>query len=416
MGRHTDSAASAVAERLRHHLTAPSKLLGEGIHRLRRVVVGAAVSSLAVTSIAAVGMSLAIDHVMMEVDGVSIPATVVAGDNSSVLAMAGVTQGERVSVKQQGNRVVVNRAREVAVKNDAQLTRTWTTAPSAIAAVNEQKSHGLQAELPLSSQTVNPLPLGDTDSQVEVIHDGKSEMVTATQGLSANEVLAQHHIQVEPLDKVSLSMGDSGIAQIKVVRVKRALQEDTAVKQRPVKEIENDSMYEGQRNVIEEGSDEKTITKTFVTTEDGEVTYSAVVSTQVVSQLKEEVVEVGTKKMPAGLTVNDLASIANAGTPHPTGNKALGKEIMLSYGYAPDQFPCLEALWDRESHWNEFSLNYGSGAYGIPQALPGSKMSSAGSDWQTNPATQIRWGLNYIKGRYSSPCGALSHSNSSGWY
>ena len=80
------------------------------------------------------------------------------------------------------------------------------------------------------------------------------------------------------------------------------------------------------------------------------------------------------------------------------------------------QYTCLVNLWNRESSWNHKAHNRSSGAYGIPQALPGSKMSSAGSDWQTNPATQIAWGLGHIDGRYGTPCGAWGHSQSVGWY
>lgn len=79
------------------------------------------------------------------------------------------------------------------------------------------------------------------------------------------------------------------------------------------------------------------------------------------------------------------------------------------------EWSCLESLWQRESGWSSTAANP-SGAYGIPQALPGSKMASAGADWRTNPVTQIRWGLSYIAERYGSPCGAWSHSESSGWY
>jgi hypothetical protein len=86
------------------------------------------------------------------------------------------------------------------------------------------------------------------------------------------------------------------------------------------------------------------------------------------------------------------------------------------YGWGDDQFSCLVSLWNKESGWNYQAYNRSSGAYGIPQALPGSKMGSAGADWQTNPATQIAWGLGYIAGRYGSPCGAWSHSQSTGWY
>ena len=90
--------------------------------------------------------------------------------------------------------------------------------------------------------------------------------------------------------------------------------------------------------------------------------------------------------------------------------------MLGSYGWGQDQFGCLNSLWNRESGWNTYAQNPSSGAYGIPQSLPGSKMASAGSDWRTNPATQIRWGLGYIQGRYGSPCGAWAHSQSVGWY
>jgi hypothetical protein len=80
------------------------------------------------------------------------------------------------------------------------------------------------------------------------------------------------------------------------------------------------------------------------------------------------------------------------------------------------QFSCLDSLWSRESDWSASASNPGTGAYGIPQALPGVKMASAGLDWQTDAATQIRWGLSYINSLYGSPCGAWSHEESAGWY
>lgn len=98
-----------------------------------------------------------------------------------------------------------------------------------------------------------------------------------------------------------------------------------------------------------------------------------------------------------------------------SGNRATGCALMLEAGYGLDQMPCLERLWTKESGWNEKSSN-SSGAYGIPQALPGSKMASFGDDWQTNPVTQIKWGLSYIKSKYSTPCGAWATFQSKGWY
>ncbi|WP_345800276.1 phospholipase [Microbacterium sp. AZCO] len=109
------------------------------------------------------------------------------------------------------------------------------------------------------------------------------------------------------------------------------------------------------------------------------------------------------------------AALAAANTPE--GAKATARQIAASeYGWGADQFSCLEKLWTRESSWNYQSYNSGSGATGIPQALPGSKMASAGSDWQTNATTQIRWGLGYIRGSYGTPCAAWGHSNATNWY
>jgi hypothetical protein len=99
-----------------------------------------------------------------------------------------------------------------------------------------------------------------------------------------------------------------------------------------------------------------------------------------------------------------------------SGSRQIGCTLMLAAGFKIDQFPCLDNLWKRESGWNYRASNRSSGAYGIPQALPGSKMAKFGADWASNPATQIKWGLDYIEGRYSSPCGAWSHSESTGWY
>ena len=103
------------------------------------------------------------------------------------------------------------------------------------------------------------------------------------------------------------------------------------------------------------------------------------------------------------------------GTPNPGSAQAIGHDMVLARGWGEDQFGCLVALFNRESGWNVYAANP-SGAYGIPQALPGSKMASAGADWATNPATQISWGLGYIAARYGTPCGAWAHSQSAGWY
>ncbi|MEV3935648.1 lytic transglycosylase domain-containing protein [Glycomyces sp. NPDC049804] len=98
-----------------------------------------------------------------------------------------------------------------------------------------------------------------------------------------------------------------------------------------------------------------------------------------------------------------------------TGNKATGCALTLEAGFDLEQFACLELLWDKESGWNELAENP-IGAYGIPQSYPGSKMASFGDDWQTNPVTQILWGLDYIEGRYDVPCDAWAKSEAEGFY
>ena len=100
----------------------------------------------------------------------------------------------------------------------------------------------------------------------------------------------------------------------------------------------------------------------------------------------------------------------------PAAARAYASSAVSARGWSQGEFSCLVSLWSRESSWRADAYNSGSGAYGIPQSLPGSKMASAGSDWRTNAATQINWGLGYIAARYGTPCGAWAHSESVNWY
>ncbi len=100
----------------------------------------------------------------------------------------------------------------------------------------------------------------------------------------------------------------------------------------------------------------------------------------------------------------------------PDSNRGLGYQMLLEFGFDAEQWPYLDALWRRESGWNHLAENRSSGAYGIPQSLPASKMAVVGEDWRTNPETQITWGLAYIAARYSDPQGAWAHSQRVGWY
>ena len=93
----------------------------------------------------------------------------------------------------------------------------------------------------------------------------------------------------------------------------------------------------------------------------------------------------------------------------------IARVLVARQGWSAGQFGCLDQLWTRESNWRVTAQNP-SGAYGIPQALPASKMASAGADWRTNPITQIRWGIGYIADAYGTPCAALAHSYRYNYY
>src|SRR5258708_5607972 len=115
---------------------------------------------------------------------------------------------------------------------------------------------------------------------------------------------------------------------------------------------------------------------------------------------------------PAPLVAAGTAATGGGGAPavptappNPGTAQSIAYNMLASFGFAHSQFGCLDDIWTRESGWR-YNAENASGAYGIPQALPGSKMATAGADWATNPATQISWGLGYIKSTYVSPCQA----------
>lgn len=119
---------------------------------------------------------------------------------------------------------------------------------------------------------------------------------------------------------------------------------------------------------------------------------------------------------PAAAGGSGPAPIVDEPPPDPGTAQAIAYKLLPSFGFsASSQYGCLDDIWSRESGWR-YNAENASGAYGIPQALPGSKMATAGPDWQTSPTTQIKWGLGYIKGRYGSPCDAWSFWQAHGWY
>jgi hypothetical protein len=129
-------------------------------------------------------------------------------------------------------------------------------------------------------------------------------------------------------------------------------------------------------------------------------------------------------KVPVAPAVDPATSVGTSGgtaptvpvaAPDPGTAQSIAYKMLPSFGFSTDQFSCLNNIWTRESNWI-YNAENASGAYGIPQALPGSKMATAGADWATNPATQIKWGLGYIKSVYGTPCDAWSFWQAHSWY
>ena len=134
------------------------------------------------------------------------------------------------------------------------------------------------------------------------------------------------------------------------------------------------------------------------------------ISSKVVKEPVDKIIEVRTKQ----ITNRGSGAIRATGTK--AEYQAYAKARCETYGWSDYDFDCLVSLWNRESGWNPLAHNSSSGAHGIAQALPASKMSSHGSDYMTNYKTQINWGLDYIKARYGCPANAWSHSQQTGWY
>ncbi|MEV7446438.1 transglycosylase SLT domain-containing protein [Streptomyces sp. NPDC091204] len=123
------------------------------------------------------------------------------------------------------------------------------------------------------------------------------------------------------------------------------------------------------------------------------------------------------KERDAKAEVASRSAARDAGDFAPQSSYTVAQVKAIAQQMVPaGQFQCFSNIINQESTWNYKAVNSSSGAYGLVQALPGSKMASAGADWRTNPATQIKWGLNYMNGRYGSPCGAWSFHQANGWY
>lgn len=227
------------------------------------------------------------------------------------------------------------------------------------------------------------------------------KIVYRTHAKTIAELLAEKNITLEENDILAPG-GDKAITANMEIAILRVGNDVQAIEEEipfPTEKIYDSNVDAGVTTVKEAGKNGRKLVTYQIVLHNGVEAGRNVIQTVVVEEPVKEVIVVGTKSADPG------------------SNIAVGQQLAAERGWTGAEWGCLYELWMRESGWNHLTSNYGgSGAYGIPQALPGNKMSSAGGDWATNPRTQIVWGMGYIGGRYGTPCGAQAHHAGNGWY
>lgn len=467
---HTTSAPAAFLERLRS--SAKAALLGFAPSR-RSVITASGLASAAICAIA--GGAVANSHVTLtvEVDGVTRPYANFATSVQSVLDDLGVDVSPVDHVAPDlrdkvydGSTIVVRHAHPVDVDINGEVTTIHTTAQSLHDVLTALGSRGdVHAAANRSVTREELLPLITRPQDLPVRMGDQTFTLHVRPGDNIRELLVKAGHSLTNLDRVTANVAD-GALSIVVQRVTRGLvsmNEPIAFTERTE---DSGDMFAGETRITTRGVNGVNTKHVWQEKVDGELAHETVLSTAVTTQPVVQVRANGTKEatpaelMKAGLdpkaqledgteedgtpskryraklgTISSTAEIAQIrrelglapGVPLPgqtarpavySGEdpRAIAQGMVAARGWGDGEFQCLLSLWERESNWNPYAENPSSGAYGIPQSLPGSKMASAGDDWRTNPVTQITWGLGYIAGRYGTPCGAWGHSEAVGWY
>ena len=375
----------------------------------------------------------------------------------------------------EGDTIVVRTSKAYTVTVDGEPRTLWTTAASADSILADAAPLGTTVTLAAdrSASRDELTPLVSRARNVIVNADGTTREVAVRPGQDARGILEAAGVSVHALDRVTVENDATGELAITVSRVTRGQATETV--DIPFSETTTTSsdMFVGESQVTTTGVNGVTTWTVWQEKDGDQVLTSVPITEHSTSQPVTQVRSEGTKEatptalVAAGIdpkatleekTESDgttsvryraklgsistkeeiaeitgeaknadqataaaaAASAAEAGAVPTTYSgedpRSLAKPLVAAQGWSDSEYQCLVLLWNRESQWNPYAENSSSGAYGIPQALPGSKMASAGADWRTNPITQINWGIGYIKGRYGTPCSAWAHSNAVGWY
>jgi resuscitation-promoting factor RpfB len=353
--------------------------------------------------------------VQLVVDGQRTSVHTTASSVRDVLSAAGYHPGAHDilapsadAAVHDGSTVVFKRGRLLYLTVDGSAREVWTTAPTVAEALSQL---GYSTQDFTSVSRSRRLPLGPTDIAVRtpklitVVHDGRTEQVSTTDA-TVGELLDQLSVPVGADDLVAPSTAAALTENARVV-VKRVVKRTVTRNQAlpfTTRSTKDASRTAGDTTVVVAGKDGLARIIYAVVYVDGTLAGRTRVSTVVVRPPTTKVVKVGTKAPPRAPHV---ASVS------PGSAQAIAQKLVKARGWSNTQFDCLVTLWNHESGWRVHAGNSSSGAYGIPQALPGSKM---GPGWQDDATVQITWGLGYIANRYGTPCGAWSVWQGQGWY
>jgi uncharacterized protein YabE (DUF348 family) len=374
--------------------------------------------------------------VTLDIDGTSKTVTTYSGTVEGMLESQGIRLGERDVVApgtgaklSDGDQIVVRYARQVTMTDGEAQRDVWVTVTDADEALATLAERGGDVALVASrsgDRVSLPLRLND-DGPVAVVADGSTQVVE-DHSASVDSVLERLEVELDKDDLVSIapvtSLAEDRAIGRKAARSAERAGADVAIQVQRVetkkvtkkieldfdtKTVQDDDRYVDEGDLVRTKGEKGVRTRVVkLRTVDGEVVLRKELSDKVTKKPVDRVVVEGTKERPV---VEETVEAVEE-----TSVEEIGQQMAAARGWTGQEWTCLEMLWERESGWNHQAANPSSSAYGIPQALPGSKMSSAGADWATNPATQIEWGLGYIADRYGTPCNAWGHSESVGWY
>jgi len=362
-----------------------------------------------------VGWSAHARTVKVKLDGQVRSVQTDASDVSGVLKSARVQVGEHDLVApplsapiQDGSEIIVSKGHLLHLSVDGASRDVWVNAAS----VNEALAQlGYSSNSFVSVSRSKRLDDGATalainePKRVTFVVDGR-HVVAVSGGPDVAHAVTDAGLALGQADRLSVPAA-SGLTTTEVIRIQR-VSFGATVGTRPVpfstvRRFDANS-YQGTTAVLRAGRSGVQKVSYQLVYVDGKLSGRVVQQVAPVTSPVDQIVRVGTRPAPAFVTSVPAGS-----------NQRIAAGMVAARGWDGNEFQCLVSLWTKESGWQTSASNP-SGAYGIPQSLPGDKMASVGSDWQTSATTQITWGVNYIAGVYGTPCAAWGHSQATNWY